>query len=161
MGDFIRDTVLEIDLGKLRQNVRNVKAKVGNKRIIGVVKANAYGHGMARISRVLEEEGIDFFGVAIIEEALLLRDAGINKPILIQSCFSPSRASEVVSGGLTASLSDMATAKALSDAASRHGKKVSVHIKVDTGLHRFGVLPQDVPVFVKQVSLLELSLIHI
>ncbi|HNS32352.1 MAG TPA: alanine racemase [bacterium] len=155
MGDFIRDTVLEIDLGSLRQNVRNVKAKVGNKRIIGVVKANAYGHGAARISRVLEEEGIDFFGVAIIEEALFLRDAGIKKPILIQSCFAPSRASEVVSEGLTAALSDMATAKALSDAASRQGKKVSVHIKVDTGLHRFGVLPQDVPVFVKKASLME------
>ena len=155
MGGVMRDSVLEIDLGNLRHNVRHLKSKIGNRRIIGVVKANAYGHGAARISRVLEEEGIDFFAVAIIEEALSLRESGIRKPVLILSCVDPSRASEVVSENLTVSIADMEMARALSAEASRQGRKAAVHIKVDTGLHRFGIMPEEAVGFVRGLKELE------
>jgi len=155
MEPILRDAVAEINLGNLRHNIRQVKKKIGDKKIIAVVKGNAYGHGVVPVSRVFEEEGVDYFGVAILEEALALRQYGTEKPILVQSSIDCQRVEEVVRYNLTLALSDLETARALSSAALRLNKQAVVHIKVDTGLHRFGVFPKDVPDFVKEVSRLE------
>jgi len=155
MNNARRETVAEINLDNLRHNVREVRKKTGKTKIIAEVKANAYGHGLLPVSRTLEDEGVDYFGVALLEEAVSLRKTGTKKPVLIQACVNPSAAEDIVMHNLTVSLSEMETARALSAAAKKLNRKAVVHIKVDTGLHRFGRLPEDIPDFVRQVNSLE------
>lgn len=150
-----RDTRAEINIDSLLHNLQEVRKKTGTAKIMGEVKANAYGHGMFAVSRALESAGIDYFGVALMEEALSLRQNGIKKPILVQACIDPAQAPEAVKHNLTVSLSEPAAAKALSAAAKKLKKRALVHIKVDTGLHRFGRLPEDIPELVRQTSRLE------
>ncbi|MCK9266571.1 alanine racemase [bacterium] len=151
--DYIgRDSLLEINLSGLRHNAQEVKKILKGHRVIAVVKGNAYGHGMERVSKVLEEEGIDFFGVALLEEALELRSFGTEKPILIQGAIDPNRVKEAMTNNLTLLLSDIETAKQLSLASQKLKQKAVVHIKVDTGMGRFGLLPENVLSFVKEVA---------
>lgn len=129
-----------IDLDALAFNLRQVRTLLGKaQKVLAVVKANAYGHGAVPVARELEAQGVEFFGVAFLEEGVQLRRAGIKRPILILGGTGPSESGEVISSELTPVVYDYAIACALDAEASKQGKRLPVHVKVDTGMNRLGV----------------------
>lgn len=130
----------EIDLKALAFNLNQVQGLVGKeKKILAVVKANAYGHGAAHIARELEELGVDAFGVAFAEEGVRLRKAGIEKPILILGGIFPFQISEVFSFELTPVIYDLDLARSLDAEGKKQRKRLAAHIKIDTGMNRLGI----------------------
>lgn len=136
--DNKRPTWAEIDLGAIRHNLRCIKEKVSPSRVMTIVKADAYGHGTIPVCQVCLEEGVDFLGVATLDEALLIRQAGIEIPILILGYVPGEYAAEVVMHQLRAAVFTKKFAEALSKAAVKIGKKARLHIKIDTGMGRLG-----------------------
>lgn len=136
-------TWAEIDLGALEHNYQALRACAPGSRFLGVVKANAYGHGAVPVARKLEELGADYLAVACLNEALELRRAGIRMPILILGATPPEFAPQVVEAGITQSVFTMELARALSDAAGALGVTAKIHIKADTGMSRLGLLCHD------------------
>lgn len=133
----------EIDCDKIEHNLRLVRSRVGGDvKIMGVVKADAYGHGAAAVSKSLLHAGADCLAVASLEEAVELRDAGIDADILILGYTQPSWAAEVVEGGFIQTVYHLGLARALSDQARRQGKTARIHIKIDTGMSRIGIEPE-------------------
>jgi alanine racemase len=136
---MIRPTVARIDLQAVRSNFRAiVEFLAGRARIIAVVKANAYGHGAPQVALALENEGAAMLACADIEEAIVLREAGVRAPILVFGALSVSDLEGVFSGGLTPTVSTPAAARALQAAAARHGVTLHCHLKIDTGMNRLG-----------------------
>jgi len=141
-----RPTIAKIDLDALAHNFRETRRFVGEDlQYMAVVKADAYGHGAVECARRLEAEGIDWFGVAIIEEGVELREAGITKPILCLGSFWPGQADTVLSYQLTPVVFELDVAAALSAAVGEGS--YDIHIKVDTGMGRVGVRWPDVGEF--------------
>ena len=136
-------TWAEIDLGNLEHNYRALRACAPDSRFLGVVKANAYGHGAVPVAKKLEQLGADCLAVACLAEAVELREAGIRMPILILGATPPEFAREVVSGDFTQAVFTMELARALSEAAQQLGKTARIHIKLDTGMSRLGLLAHD------------------
>ena len=136
-------TWAEIDLGHLEHNYRALRACAPHSRFLGVVKANAYGHGAVTVARKLEELGADYLAVACLNEAMELRQAGIRMPILILGATPPELAGLVVDYGVTQTVFTPQLARALSQAAGERGRRAKVHIKVDTGMSRLGLLDHD------------------
>src|SRR5262245_23153553 len=140
---MIRQTVAHVDLDAIRANYREIASFVsgGQPRppgIIGVVKADAYGHGAVRVARALEDEGIAMLACADIEEGISLREAGVRAPILVFGALSVSDLDGIFAHGLTPTISTPGAARALQSAAARHGVKLSCHLKIDTGMNRLG-----------------------
>lgn len=136
-------TWAEIDLDAVYHNVAAAKAltKAGTK-LMAVIKADGYGHGAVQLAEVLEPLA-DAYGVAILEEGIELRQAGVKKPILILG-YTPQPLQEaMICYDITATVFSRETAVQISDAALRLGKKAKVHIKLDTGMSRIGFLPDD------------------
>ncbi|AEY67814.1 alanine racemase [Clostridium sp. BNL1100] len=132
----------EISLDNIAHNIREIRKITGkNAEIMGVVKADAYGHGVMEVAKTLLENGASRFAVSMLDEAIQLRRAGIEVPILILGFTDPIRASEIIENDVTQSVFSHDLAQALSDEAVRQGKKVKIHIKIDTGMSRIGFLP--------------------
>jgi alanine racemase len=141
-------TRAEIDLEALAFNLNQVRSLVGReKKILAVVKANAYGHGAVAIVRELADLGIDCFGVAFVQEGMQLRKAAIEKPILILGGIFPFQISEVFSFDLTPVIANLELAHSLDAEARRQGKRLAVHIKIDTGMNRLGIPCEHVDEF--------------
>lgn len=136
-------TWAEINLGNLEHNYRALRACAPDSRFLGVVKANAYGHGAVPVAKKLEQLGADCLAVACLAEACELREAGIRMPILILGATPPEFAREVVSGDFTQAVFTAELARALSEAAQQLGKTARIHIKLDTGMSRLGLLAHD------------------
>ncbi|NLN78920.1 MAG: alanine racemase [Armatimonadetes bacterium] len=152
---IIRPTYAEIDLSAIRDNIKAIQAKVGrNVAIMPAVKANAYGHGVVEVSKACVEAGASVLGVATPEEGIQLREAGFDQPILILGCSTNDAVGEIVSYDLMSTVCDIGFARALSHAAESHTKKAAVHIKVDTGMGRIGVRPEDALGFARMLRLL-------
>jgi len=135
-----RPTKAEIDLDALAFNFSSVKSFVGGEiKYMAVVKADAYGHGAIECARRLEAEGIDWFGVAIPEEGVELRDAGIRTPILCLGSFWPGQESLIVKHHLTPVVFDVQIADLLNKYALDAGLTIDIHVKIDTGMGRVGV----------------------
>lgn len=133
-----------IDLHQLAQNIATVRARVSKHiKILFPVKADAYGHGAVGVARAAERAGIDYLGVANVAEAGELRDAGIRTPILILSSSRAAHIRELVGVDVDITVSSVEFARALAEEAQRQGRRVRVHVKVDTGMGRNGALPQD------------------
>ncbi|NIV30758.1 MAG: alanine racemase, partial [Anaerolineae bacterium] len=143
-----RPTWLEVDLEAIAHNVRRVAEIVGPAvKVLAVLKADGYGHGAVRVARTALNNGACCLGVASINEGLVLRQAGVSAPILVLG-FTPAwQARELVLNGLTATVFDMDVARALNRAAGQLDSQVRVHIKVDTGMGRLGLLPDEVVPF--------------
>ena len=144
--EFTRDTArtwAEISLGNLEHNYRALRACAPNSKFLATVKANAYGHGAVPAARRLVELGTDYLAVACLDEAALLRKAGITAPILILGYTPPELAGEVVDLDVTQTVFTPELAKALSDAAGAAGKRAKIHLKADTGMSRLGVLCRE------------------
>lgn len=142
-----RPTWAEIDLVALSANLRAIRNRVGARPILAVVKANAYGHGAAGIARALLRDGVESLGVAIPEEGIELRQAGVSAPILVLGGFAPEQADLLLQHRLVPAVFRPDQIEALSRAASRRGAAAPVHVKVDTGMGRLGVPAGDVPAF--------------
>jgi alanine racemase len=139
-----RPTWAEVNLGALRANLAALRTILApGVKVLGVVKADGYGHGMARVARTLEESGIEMLGVALVEEGVALRSAGIRVPILLMGTLPADEIANLVAHDLAATVDDAATAEAVDREARRAGKTVPVHLKVDTGMNRLGVRAEE------------------
>jgi alanine racemase len=135
-----RPTWAEIDLDALGANFRAVRRRVGNEvKVMAVVKADAYGHGAVACARRLASEGADWFGVALPEEGIELRGAGVAQPILCLEGFWEGQAGALVRHRLTPVVYRLDMAEAFDGAARREGIVADVHVKIDTGMGRLGV----------------------
>ncbi len=143
-----------VDLAALAHNFRQIKLRVGrHTRIMGVVKADAYGHGLLPVSRTLVENRVDCLGVAFIHEALELRQHGIKIPIVILCGLQTGQeVTEAVEHALTPVIYDLKIAEAISREGERRGKPVPVHLKVDTGMGRLGIAHTEIGPFVQRLS---------
>ena len=142
---------IEIDLSAIRHNFREIQKLVAPAQIIAVVKANAYGHGAAVVSLALEKENLCALAVTKMEEARELRDAGVQKPILLLAPILPEQADEAIKLNFTPCITCETEAKVLSDAANH---TVNVHLKIDTGMGRFGVDSRKAVETAKQIAAL-------
>ncbi len=139
----MRITRAEVDLSAIQYNIKQVAGRVGsNVRILGVVKANAYGHGLVPVSLAILEAGVSYLGVAIVEEGIELRQH-TRAPILVFSSPLDDSIGSFVRYDLDATITSMEMADALNSVARSSGKKARVQIKVDTGMGRLGFFPGD------------------
>lgn len=143
-----------IDLSALRHNFHQVKRLVGGHiKIMGIVKSDAYGHGMTPVSHCLEECGVDSLGVAHLGEALVLRRAGIGCPIVIlYGIQTREEAREVVDKDLTPVIFGPETAQVLDQEGKRRGVRIPVRLKVDTGMGRLGISHGELGAFLDQMK---------
>ncbi len=149
----MRPTWAEINLDAVKHNFMLTKELVGPRvSVLSVVKADAYGHGAVEVSRALVEAGTDMLGVAIVEEAMELRDYGIEVPILLLGGIRPQESPLVVEYDLTPFLFSIDVARALESESAKAGKKAPYHLKFDTGMTRLGVRPEDSARFIDELS---------
>jgi alanine racemase len=140
LAQRFRPTIARIDLSALRHNMKLLRSRIPEDcGVLVPVKADAYGHGLLPVSRVLEEEGVDWLGVAITEEGLSLRNGGIQSKILVLGGLADGSEPLAVESGLTPVVYRSASVRALNAIAARLGRTVPVHLKVDTGMNRLGV----------------------
>jgi alanine racemase len=144
----VRPTAVEIDLDAVRHNVRTLRPEAA--ALMAVVKADGYGHGDVAVARAAVEAGATWLGVALVEEGVRLREAGLSTPILVLSECPPGSETDALAATLTPTLY---TPAGLSRLAAAAGGTVGVHVKVDTGMHRVGVYPPEATaVFLDRVA---------
>src|SRR5678816_4666972 len=135
-----RPTWAEIDLNNLAANFNQVKQRVSQTaRVMAVVKANAYGHGAVQCAQRLAREGADWFGVALPEEGIELRESGITQPILCLAGYWPGQAAACIRHQLTSVVYRLEMIEALDQAAANAGVVADVHVKIDSGMGWLGV----------------------
>ena len=141
MNELQKRTWAEISLPNIRHNYEAIRAALpAGCRFLGVVKADAYGHGALPVSRLLQEAGADYLAVSCLDEALELRRGGITRPVLILGHTPPEYTGLLIEQDFTQTVSALAKAREYSEAASALGKTLRVHIKLDTGMSRLGFL---------------------
>ncbi len=143
---------IEISRKALVHNIRQFRRVIGTRRkFMAVVKANAYGHGLLEVGRIVLENGADWLGVNSADEGIALRDAGISAPILVLGYVPFEALQEAVARDLRLIVYNRETVARLARAAQLAGKTATLHIKVETGTHRQGVLSKDVWPFVREI----------
>lgn len=151
-----RPTWVRVDMEAVAYNVRRLKEIVGpDVALMAVVKADAYGHGAVPVSTTALNNGAQMLGVASINEAIDLRDAGIDGPILVLGYTPPWVARQVVRNDVAITLYDVEIARAFDRAASELDATIRAHVKVDTGMGRLGLLPEDVTTFFRSLHNLQ------
>ncbi|MCK5288815.1 MAG: alanine racemase [Candidatus Omnitrophica bacterium] len=149
---MIRPLWAEINLKALRDNYQAIRLYVGEKtRIIAVVKQSAYGHGLIPVSRELRSQGVDFFGVASIEEAISLREDGFKGNIIVLTSILEEFVSYFLEYDLIPTVVDLGFAKKLNKEARNKNKRVPIHVKIDTGMGRLGPGYQQAHLFIKEL----------
>jgi alanine racemase len=155
-ADAVRPTRAEINLGHLRHNLKVVKRAAGRARVFGVLKADAYGHGAPAVARTLERAGIDGFCLALLEEAVELREAGIRVPLLVMGGYYGQAWSEVLARGITPVIYDVAQAEGIARevrlTSERRSGPVGVHFKIDTGMGRLGCELRDLESVLERIG---------
>src|SRR5688500_15300412 len=136
---MIRSTVAHVDLGALQANFRTIQEFVGGTRVIAVVKANAYGHGSARVALALEQAGATMLACADIEEGIVIRQAGVRVPVLVFGALSVGDLDGLFEVARTPTISTPGAARAVKAAGARHGTTVAAHLTVDTARNRLGL----------------------
>lgn len=148
-----RPTWAEIDLSAARYNIGCIRDTLSDDvNVMAVVKANAYGHGICQISKVLVEEGVDYLGVATVDEAMKIRVSGVTAPVLILGSVLEEEAKIAAENNITLTLCDMKLLEVLKDIYRSSGVRPKVHIKIDTGMGRIGIWHEDASGFIKEVS---------
>jgi alanine racemase len=135
----LRPTHLEVDRAALRHNLAALRGVVGDARVMAVVKANAYGHGLVPVARLMEAEGVASIGVAVLEEGLRLREAGVKVPVLVMGGILGSQIPLFLDHDLMLTASSIAKLEAIEACAAARGQRARVHLKIDTGMERIGV----------------------
>lgn len=135
----LRPTHLVVDLDVLAANLAAIRDHVGRTRVMAVLKANAYGHGLVPIARLYERVGVDMLGVAYLEEGIRLRRAGVTTPILVLGGIVGDQIPTFLEHDLTLTASSVDKLAAIEDCAEVMGTRAKVHLKIDTGMERIGV----------------------
>lgn len=160
---MLRPTYTMVNLDALLHNISEIQKLLQqdhhscnlscprSPKIIGLVKADAYGHGLLPITKACRAGGIDFFGVALVEEALALREQGITSSLLILGPFSAEAIPVIIKEKLTPALSSLDMISLISQQARRKNTSVKVHLKVDTGLSRYGFLPEELMAAISKI----------
>src|SRR5882724_6837459 len=149
-SDAVRPTRAEVNLANLRHNLRFVQRAAGGAAVWAVLKADGYGHGAKAVARTLERAGANGICVALLEEGIELRQAGIQVPILIMGGYYGRAWGELLRHDLTPVVHDPAQLESIADEVKFSGADpLNVHVKIDTGMARLGVLPKDVPAMAK------------
>lgn len=148
-------TVAEISLDAISSNLEQVRLRTGRRKILAVVKASAYGHGAVPVAKRLILQGIDMLGTATVEEGIELRDAGITHPILVLSGINPEEIPYLIAHNLTPVIYSFSLAKLLSEESKKTGKSIRVHVKIDTGMGRFGIIAEEAIETIKKLSSLK------
>ncbi len=142
----------KIDLGALAHNVRVLKERTGGRKLMIVVKADAYGHGLVKCGQAAVNAGADYLGVALLEEAVALREGNVPGPILAWLNTPNDRFAECIARDIDLGVNSLESLKAISNAAYSVDRIARVHIKVDTGLNRNGVTLNDLPALIAALS---------
>ena len=148
----LRPAWAEINLNNLDFNIKNIKAKIGQRELIGVIKADAYGHGSIKVAEVLSENGCKTFAVATLHEAITLRDAGAKEEIIILGLTPSIYADTLVAYDLTPVVCDYENAAAIDAQARAAGKTIQGLIAVDTGMGRIGYLADEIDEAVQDIK---------
>ncbi len=151
-----RPTVAVIDAAALRENIMRVRAALAPEvALLAVVKADGYGHGARLVAPVFDDAGADWFGVATVEEGVELRETGVRKPILVLTGASGGDVSALREHHLSVAVLHREMARDLATAwlaAGSNGRRLPVHIKIDTGMGRIGVLPAELPALLAEIQ---------
>lgn len=147
-----RPTWVEIDLEAVANNVRQLVEIVSPAKIMAILKADAYGHGMVKVARTVLNNGGSWVGVATLGEAIKLRKSGIDAPILVLSYMPAWQAHEAIRYNVSATIFTEELARAFSQAGEDLNTKALAHIKVDSGMGRLGLLPEQVPSFMEKLA---------
>lgn len=152
-ADIVRQTRAEVFLDALRHNLRVVKRHAEGAKVWGVLKADGYGHGAPAVARTLERSGMDGFCVALLEEGIELREAGIRAPILVMGGYYGNAHAEVLARNLVPVVYDIGQVEAFARLVRSGDARgpVDVHLKIDTGMSRLGVMPNELEKFVAQL----------
>src|ERR1700693_4986118 len=157
----MRPVWVDVSLSALTHNFESIRSYVNPRsekrrtarQVLCIVKGNAYGHGAPPVTKALEKAGADWFGVTCTEEGIALREAGVRKPILILTSFVPGEERRLLEHNLTAGIHRCEQLAQLESAAARRGKKkVSFHLKVDSGMNRLGIATSSVDCFARQLA---------
>jgi alanine racemase len=157
----MRPVWADVSLPALIHNFESIRAYVNPgsekrrtpRQVLCIVKGNGYGHGGPPVSKALEKAGADWFGVTCTEEGIALREAGVRKPILILTSFVPGEEKRLLEHNLTAVIHRCEQLSQLESAAARRGKKkISFHLKIDSGMNRLGIVPSRVDCFARQLA---------
>lgn len=148
----LRPAWVEINLNNLDFNIKNIKAKIGHRELIGVIKADAYGHGSIKVAEVLRENGCKTFAVATLHEAITLRNAGAKEEIIILGLTPSIYADTLVTYDLTPVVCDYENAAAIDAQARAAGKTIQGLIAVDTGMGRIGYLADEIDEAVQDIK---------
>ncbi|MHB1293623.1 MAG: alanine racemase [Anaerolineae bacterium] len=150
-----RPTWVEVDLEAIRHNVRHIVELVGPAvEVMAVLKADGYGHGAVKVARTALNNGARWVGVACLGEALMLREAGITAPILVLGYTPPWQAREALLHDVTTTLFSLESATALARAGVDLARIAQVHVKIDTGMGRLGLLPEQALSFFREIAAL-------
>lgn len=139
MPGSIRPTVMDVDLDALERNFRRLQQHAAPAKVMPILKANAYGHGLLPCARVLEAAGAERFGVAFLEEGIALRRAGIQAPILALGGVSGTQIDDFLQYRIEITASSVWKLRKIEEAAARLGTRAAVHLKIDTGMERIGM----------------------
>jgi len=139
LDEVIRPTVVEVDLNILKNNFNNIKSYIGQTKVMPILKANAYGHGVIRTAQLYQQLNADYLGVAVVEEGMLLRLNGINIPILVLGGIWGNQIPLFLKHKLTITASSIDKLNQIDDTAANMKLKAKVHLKIDTGMERIGV----------------------
>jgi len=138
-NEIVRPTLVEVDLNRLANNFAAIRQHVAPARVMPILKANAYGHGLLRVAQLMESLGADYIGVAVLEEGILLRQNGIRIPILVLGGILGNQVPGFLKYDLTITASSVEKLSQVDEIAAQMGTKAKVHLKIDTGMERIGV----------------------
>ncbi len=152
MKHWLKRTWAEIDLDRLKCNLKHIKTATADSLVMAVVKADAYGHGAVMAAKALCEAGADWLAVSNLDEAIQLRNAGLTTPMLILSYTPPEEVVLLATHRITQTVVSADHAAALSAAAEAANVTLDVHLKVDTGMSRVGFFCQEAPYAVEEIA---------
>jgi len=138
-NEIVRPTLVEVDLKRLANNFHAIRQHVAPARVMPILKANAYGHGLLRVAQLMESLGADYIGVAVLEEGILLRLNGIRMPILVLGGILGNQVPGFLKYNLAITASSIEKLSQVDEIAAQMGVKAKVHLKIDTGMERIGV----------------------
>ncbi len=139
IADLYHCSAAVVDLASISHNLQVVRKKAPGRKIIAMVKANAYGHGLVRVAEHLASEGVDYLGTAFVEEALELRKAGLTIPIITAGPFSKFQIGLFIENHIDLTIASVDALQYIQEAAAFYKKRVNIHLKVDTGMMRIGI----------------------
>ncbi len=149
----IRPTHAVIDLSAIAYNIQQIRSKIAHKKIMAIVKANAYGHGILEVTQTVVKNGVEYIGVGFLEEGIFLRQNDIEAPILVMGGILGYQLKKFTQNDLEITISSLELARHINDELTN--QKARVHLKIDTGMERIGVTHKFAVEFVKRVALMK------